>query len=134
MSIATATIVGHVGRDPEVSTAGSTTVAKFSIAVKRKRKGEEITDWHDVVAFGRQADFVAQHITKGRLVAVVGRLEVETWADKTTGAKRSKHVIAADSVTGLGPKGGGEGRPAPAPYDAGDEPLPANGGDDDIPF
>jgi single-strand DNA-binding protein len=132
-------IIGNVGRDPEIKQAGGTEVAKFSVAVTRHAKGEKVTDWHDVVAFGKQAEFVAKYITKGRTVAVDGKLQVETWSDKATGAKRSKHVIIADAVQGVGGKGDARDgdRPgfarAPEPYDAGDG-GGTMGGDDDIPF
>jgi single-strand DNA-binding protein len=142
MSVAQVVIVGRVGRDPERK--GEHSPAKFSVATDRKVKGEKITDWHDVIAFGKQADFVMQYISKGREVAVTGRLTVESWEAKDGSGKRSKHVIVADTVQGVGGKGDARDgdRPgfsrAPEPYDAGDghDSRTVNGGVDvdDIPF
>ena len=130
MSVAQVVIVGRVGRDPERK--GDQSPAKFSVATDRKVKGEKITDWHDVVAFGKQADFVMAYITKGREVAVTGRLTVETWEARDGGGKRSKHVIVADTVQGVGKRDEADTPRRPAPYDPGDG--GGTGIDDDVPF
>lgn len=143
MSVASVVIVGRVGRDPERK--GEASPAKFSVATDRKVKGEKITDWHDVIVFGKQADFVMAYITKGREVAITGRLTVESWEARDGSGKRSKHVIVADTVQGVGGKGEARDgdRPgfarAPEPYDPGDGygSRTANGGApdaDEIPF
>lgn len=100
ISVSTATVIGNVGRDPEIKeTATGTKIAKFSVATSKKMKdGTYKTSWHDVTAFNRAADLVSQYVTKGRVVYVSGDLEVETWEDRDTGKQRSKHVILANVV------------------------------------
>lgn len=130
MSVAQVVIVGRVGRDPERK--GEASPAKFSVATDRRVKGERITDWHDVIAFGKQADFVLQYITKGREVAITGRLTVESWEARDGSGKRSKHVIVADTVQGVGKRDDNDAPRRPAPYDPGDG--GGTGIDDDVPF
>ena len=97
--------------------------------------------------FGKTADLVEQYLRKGHQAYLEGKLDFEQWDDKTTGAKRSKHVLVVDNVQFLerrqdGGEGGGYSRPAaaqPAAYvgeDEGNAGPPANGGgnDADIPF
>ena len=56
------------------------------------------TDWHRVTAWGRLAEVVNQYMGKGKRVRVIGRLEYQTWNDKTTGESRSRAVIVASQV------------------------------------
>ncbi len=77
-------LVGRLTRDPESQyTTNGIAIAKFSVAVDRFSKnpetGEKETDFIDIVAFRRTAEFVTQYITKGRLVAVEGRLQIRSW-------------------------------------------------------
>ncbi|HVP38734.1 MAG TPA: single-stranded DNA-binding protein, partial [Candidatus Saccharimonadales bacterium] len=80
-------LVGNVGRDPEVRTTPSgQTVAKFSLATSENfgsRSGErtERTEWHNIVAWGKQADLCKQYVTKGRQLYVEGRLQTSNWTD-----------------------------------------------------
>ncbi len=74
-------LVGRLTRDPEQSyTASNLSIVKFSIAVDRQYKdtqtGERKTDFFNCKAFRQTADFVSQYITKGQLVAVEGRIEI----------------------------------------------------------
>ena len=119
------TVVGNVTRDPELRFANSgTTIAKFSVAVSRKRGDTEVTSFFDVSCFGSLAQNVASSLTKGIRVIVEGTLEQRTW-ETETGDKRSKIEILANSVgTELRwakatvernprPEGGSSDRPAP---------------------
>jgi single-strand DNA-binding protein len=77
-------LIGRLTRDPESQyTPSGVAIAKFTIAVDRFSKnpetGEKETDFIPVVAFRRSAEFVTQYITKGRLVAVEGRIQVRSW-------------------------------------------------------
>lgn len=90
---------GNLTRDPEVK-YGSTGNAfvNFSIAVSRKDKnGEEKVSFFDVTAFGTVAENVANSLTKGNRVTVVGRVEQSNWEDKD-GNKRTSYKIIADEV------------------------------------
>ena len=60
-------LVGRLTRDPEIRAAGTTTVAKFSLAVDRrfKREGEPDADFFNCTAFGKQAEFVERYLRRG---------------------------------------------------------------------
>jgi single-strand DNA-binding protein len=144
-------LVGNVGRDPEVRTTPTgQTVAKFSLATSEKfkdRSGEkqERTDWHNLVAWGSQADFARQYIQKGRQIYVEGRLRYDSWTDPQ-GQKKYRTEIVISNIQLLGsragerpgerPAGGGEPPPDAQP-DYG-EPMDTGAGslaaDDDLPF
>ena len=74
-----AILMGRLTRDPELRhTQSNMAVCSFSLAIDRGRKdqnGERQTDFIDCVAWGRQAEFVAQWFTKGSMAIVVGRIQ-----------------------------------------------------------
>jgi single-strand DNA-binding protein len=144
-------MTGNLTRDPELrSTSGGTAVCSLRIACNTRRKGasgdwEDKPNYFDVTVWGAQGENCAKFLTKGRPVAIDGRLEWREWQDKDTGAKRSAVDIVADSVQFLGSRegggenGGGEnaGRFTPqsdVPADTGDFAPAASTADDDIPF
>ena len=99
-------LVGRLGRDPEVKKAASgTTICKFSLAVQRPprrgeddgEKAEQITDWINVVTFGRTAESVEQYLGKGSLVGIEGRIQSSTW-EKEDGTKGYAVEINAQRV------------------------------------
>lgn len=99
------TIVGTLGRDPELKfTAGGQALSSFVVAVSHryKQRGSdewtEETSWVDVTAWGTLGENVAASCSKGTRVVVVGRIKEDRWDDKDTGAKRSKLTVVADSV------------------------------------
>ncbi|KKW46027.1 MAG: Single-stranded DNA-binding protein [Parcubacteria group bacterium GW2011_GWB1_56_8] len=104
-SINKAVIVGHAGSDPEVRmTASGAMVANFNVATNDGAKdasGAEKTEWHRIVAFGRQAEFCRDYLRKGRLVGVDGRIQYRDWTDRD-GNKRNTTEIVAHSVQFLG--------------------------------
>jgi single-strand DNA-binding protein len=98
-------LIGRLTRDPESQyTPSGIAIAKFTVAVDRFSKnpetGEKETDFIPVVAFRRSAEFVTQYITKGRLVAVEGRIQVRSWVAQD-GQKRWMTEVIADNVQGL---------------------------------
>ena len=136
----TVTIAGRLTRDPEIKyTAGGRAVCTLSIANTRHYKdtsGErkEDTSFVNATCWDKFAEYVGEHIKKGRPVIVEGRLKSESWEDKTTGQKRSKLYIMAMRVTPLDwesdNKQGGD-RPEHTPRQREiEEPIP----EDDIPF
>lgn len=144
-------ITGNLTRDPELShTPGGTAVCRMGVAVNgRKKEGDNWVDkpnFFDVVAWGNLGERCAQYLSKGRPVAVDGRLEWSSWEAKDGSGKRSKVEIVADNVQFLGSRGDGDGGgsssgsssgSAPAGDDAdfgGDADFAAPAGDDDIPF
>jgi len=154
-------LLGNCTRDPELKyTPKGTAVAELGLAVNRvytADNGEkrEETTFVDVTFWGRQAEIVGEYLKKGRPVFIEGRLQLDTWDDKQTGAKRSKLKVIAEGMQLLGgrqeggegggesgrgggsssrPAGGSSSRPAPAqpkkePADPDLEPE-----EDDIPF
>ena len=99
-------IVGRLGKDPEGKTLqNGNQMATFSVATSEKFKDrsgqyQETTEWHRVVVWGRQAEFVTQYLHKGRQVYVEGKIETRLWTDKT-GAERSSTQIVARDVKAL---------------------------------
>ena len=92
-------IMGRLGKDPELrQTPGGTSVASAVLAVDRdfrdKQTGEKATDWIDVVAWRNTAEFFAKNFSKGRMVAVEGRMQVREWTDKDGNNRRSAEVVA----------------------------------------
>jgi single-strand DNA-binding protein len=134
-------LVGNLTKDPELRhTGGGTPVCSLRIAVNG-RKRDEGGNWADkpnyfsVSVFGNQAESCAQYLSKGRPVAIDGRLDWREW--EKDGVKREAVEIVADSVQFLGSRGDGEGGgnqfvPAGASEGGGAD-FPA-ATDDDIPF
>lgn len=77
---------GNVGRDPEVKQiTNGTKVATYSIAVYRpnpKDKEKPLTDWFNVVAWGEQADMVANNLKKGTKILALGKLQTRSYQNK----------------------------------------------------
>jgi single-strand DNA-binding protein len=148
VSINRVVITGNLTRDPELrTTSGGTSVCSLRVAVNTRRKDGATGEWtekpnyFDVTVWGVQGENCAQYLSKGRPVAVDGRLEWREWQDNQ-GNKRQSVDIIADSVQFLGSRDGGEngGRFTPqsdVPADTADfaqAPTGAGGSDDDIPF
>jgi single-strand DNA-binding protein len=102
MSFNKITIVGYLGRDPELRyTPQGTAVCNFSVATTEKRKNardeqEEHTIWFRVAAWGRQAELAAEYLAKGRQVYVEGRLRLEQYTDRDGNPRTSPEVNAND--------------------------------------
>jgi single-strand DNA-binding protein len=93
-------LIGRLVRDPELRyTPSGVAVASFTVAVDRpfvSAQGERETDFIDVVAWRRLAETVAQHLHKGRLVAVEGRLQVRSFEGSDGQRRRVAEVVAND--------------------------------------
>src|SRR5215207_7210463 len=98
MSFNKITIVGYLGRDPELRyTPQGTAVCKMSVATTERRratKGEtdEYTTWFRVTVWGRQAELANEYLGKGRQVYVEGRLRLEEFADREGNQRISPEV------------------------------------------
>ena len=110
MSFNKITIVGYLGRDPELRyTPQGTAVCNFSVATTEKRKNargetEEHTIWFRVTAWGRQAELAAEYLAKGRQVYVEGRLRREEYTDRE-GVQRTSLEVNASDIQFLGQRG-----------------------------
>lgn len=93
------TIVGRLGRDPELRYAGSgTALAEFSLAVTRKPKDkEEETVWFDCVAFGEAAENYCDAFKKGMRVIVIGRVEIKDYTGKDGVAKKKTQIVVDEA-------------------------------------
>jgi len=95
MSLNMAIIVGRAGRDGETkSTSSGTAMATVSIATDYwKGKGQKTTEWHNIVAFGSQAEKLAK-VNKGDLVQVIGRMSSREYTNRDGNKVRSFEIIA----------------------------------------
>lgn len=102
-------LIGNLGNDPEIINLESgKTLAKFSIATNesyKNAKGEKVTDtqWHNVVAWGTTAKIVESYLTKGKEVAVEGKLTSRSYETKE-GEKRYITEIVCSELMMLGSK------------------------------
>ncbi len=134
-------LIGHVGNDPEIHTFDSgNSKASFSLAtneVYKPKDGEkkEITQWHNVVAYGKVVDVIVAYVKKGSLIYVDGKVTYRSW-ETTEGVKKYITEIVMDNLKLLG------GKPAvtdqqPIPKNEDEPPksnTPAQIPDDDLPF
>ena len=112
-------LMGNLTRDIELRQLPSgASIATIGLAVNEKYKDKneqwvERVNFIDCEMFGRRAEVMAQYLSKGSPVFIEGRLQLDTWDDKTTGQKRSKLRVVGEVMQFLGsPKdnqgGGGE--------------------------
>jgi single-strand DNA-binding protein len=155
-------LVGNLTRDPEVKYLPSgTAVSEIGLAVnrswfdKQSNSRKEETTFVDITLWGRTAEIAGEYLSKGRSVLIEGRLQLDSWEDKTSGQKRSKLRVVGENMTMLGGRGegggggggggggsrgggggGGGGRgSAPEPSDSFyDDAPPDMGGGGDVPF
>lgn len=94
----TITIMGRLTKDPELRRLDSgTAVSSFAIACERDyapQDGEKVTDFIDIVAFGKSAEFAEKFFTKGRMAVVTGRLQIRGWTDKEGNKRRTAEILA----------------------------------------
>ena len=158
-------LTGNLTRDPELrSTNSGFNICSLRIAVNNRRKDNQSGQWvdepnyFDITVFGAQGENCAKFLSRGRPVAIDGRLKWREWTDNNTQQKRQAVEVIADSVQFLGGGenggGGGQGGGGYQSYapQSGDVPAdtsdfqrtpatvggPSNGhqapADDDIPF
>jgi single-strand DNA-binding protein len=147
-------LTGNLTRDPELrSTQSGLSVCSLRVACNTRRKNQATGDWEDkpnyfdVTVWGAQGENCARFLSKGRPVAIDGRLEWREWEDQNNNKRQAVEIIA-ESVQFLGSRedGGGNGftprsdvpadtrdfEPAAAP--SGGSGGSSSAGDDDIPF
>ena len=155
-SVNVVVLVGNLTRDPELrATGGGTSVCRLGLAVNERTKDPATGEWgerpnyFDIDVFGAQGENCAQYLSKGRQVAIEGRLRWRSW-ETPEGQKRSAVSVVANSVQFIGPRDSGSqggnwnspsaaqgGQGAGAGF-TGPGPEPSKGdfseSDDDIPF
>jgi len=101
-----AIVVGRLGRDPEVRTTQSgLAVCNLAVATddREKQHGEwqKVTDWHQVVCFGNDAEFAGKYLSKGSTVSVEGKMKRRKYTTKE-GAERESFEIVCDRLQSVG--------------------------------
>lgn len=124
---ASATIIGHLGRDPETrTTAGGTLTFKATLAVSTGYGQNKVTTWWNITVFGKKAEALERfNLAKGNVIGFTGEPSLREYTDKD-GNKRFSADFAANDFILLGDK---SDKPAAA--------APAKDGmpfDDTIPF
>jgi single-strand DNA-binding protein len=100
-------LIGHVGNEPEIKTfEGGKVLANLTIATNdsyKNEKGEKVeqTEWHKVVAWGKTAEIIEKYVTKGKEIAIDGKLTHRSYEDKN-GEKRYVTEVVANEVLLLG--------------------------------
>jgi single-strand DNA-binding protein len=156
-------LVGRLGQKPEMFRMPQQDrwKASFTLATNERlfnpntRESSDRTEWHNIVVFGKLAEFCEKYLAQGRQVLIEGKLRTRSWQDKESGNKRYKTEVEALSIILLGKRdestassdtrdltqdygrtGGRGGAPADdesAPFD--DTGGGTGGGsDDDVPF
>jgi single-strand DNA-binding protein len=163
-SVNKVTLLGNVGKDPEIrSTGGGTMVANLTLATSDRQKDaqgnwQDRTEWHNLVAFTRTAEIVRDYVKKGSKLYIEGKIQTRSWDDKESGQKRYRTEIIVNELVllssreeGVGGGAGGYSRPASSSSNSNvnsnfDQRTPPSAGgnddyaqsaeisDDDIPF
>lgn len=134
-------LIGRLTRDPELRyTANGSAVASFALAVDRNYRsasGERETDFINIVAWRNLGERCSEYLSKGKLAAVEGRLQIRSYEGQD-GQKRTVAEVVADDVRFLSPKdgasnsGGGSNNFGGGMDDFGVGNMPST--DDDVPF
>ncbi|MCH7691122.1 MAG: single-stranded DNA-binding protein [candidate division Zixibacteria bacterium] len=142
MSVNKVILIGRLGKDPDLRyTPSGKAVATFSLATTERWKGQdgqrqESTTWHNIVAWGKQAETIKEYLSKGREVYLEGRIVNRSYDDKD-GNKKYISEVVVQQFTFIGSKGssgndGGQTAPAESAEPATD--TGSGQSDDDLPF
>ena len=122
--------IGRLVRDPNVKyTQGGKAYASFTLAIDRRKSGEgnPQADFISCVAWEKTAEVISQYCTKGKKIAVEGRIQIRSY-DANDGTKRYVTEVVVNSMEFCDSKGGGASTTNGGAYEG--TPVP----DDDIPF
>lgn len=95
-------LIGRIGKDPELRTAGNgQAMLRVSLATNERYKGtdgewKEETQWHPIVAWGRQAERLAAQVRKGSGLVIEGRLVHRSYEAKDGSKRTSTEVVLSD--------------------------------------
>ena len=94
-------LIGHVGNDPEVKTFEGGKVANLNIATNENytnAKGEKVehTEWHRLTAWGKTAEIIEKFVSKGKEIAIEGKLSTRSYDDKEGNKRYITEVIISD--------------------------------------
>ncbi|MBT9330536.1 single-stranded DNA-binding protein [Paracidobacterium acidisoli] len=114
-SVNKVTLVGNVGKDPEIKfAANGNAIATFSLATTDRTKDQtgnwtDRTEWHNLVAFQRTAEIIRDYVKKGSKLYIEGRIQTRSWDDKNSGEKKYRTEIIVGDLVLLSGRGEGEG-------------------------
>lgn len=94
------TLLGRLTKDVEMKQNDNYVVSLITLAVDRKyvKQGEERkTDFFNVVAYGKTAEFINKYFSKGQLVLIAGRIENRTWEDKDGNKRITTEIICEET-------------------------------------
>lgn len=98
-------LVGRVGRDPEITHIPSLEkdVAKFGLATSegymdKSNQWKEMTEWHNIVAWGGLVQKIERSVGKGDMVLVEGKIKTRKWQDKDNQERRSTEIYVDNLV------------------------------------
>ena len=125
-SVNKVTLLGNVGKDPEIrSTPSGVMVASFGLATSDRFQDaqgnwQDRTEWHNLKAFKRTAEIVRDYVKKGSKLYIEGKISTNSWDDKETGVKKYRTEILVNELVLLsgreegsgGASAGGYNRPA----------------------
>lgn len=125
-------LMGNLTRDPEVRyTPKGTAVTDIGLAINRTFSGDdgerrEETTFVDITFWGRQAEVIGEYMKKGRPLYVEGRLNLDSWEDKTSGQQRTRLKVVGENFQFLGGRedgggGGGQSRSASSSHSGGSQ-------------
>ena len=99
-------LVGYLGNNPEGRyTSSGTSTASFSLAtneswINSEKEKKDHTEWHNIVAWNKLADFVTEYLQKGQLIYIEGKLQTRTYKDKDD-VQHWKTEIISNAITPL---------------------------------
>jgi len=106
-------IIGRLGADPDIRyNSGGTAYGRLNVAtvdsVKKNDKYEDITEWHRIVVFGKQAEFCGNYMKKGNTICVEGGIRTNQWEDSDGNKRNTTEIIARDIQLIGGKSGNGD--------------------------
>lgn len=121
-SVNRVTLLGNVGKDPDIRvTGGGTIVANLTLATSDRQKDgqgnwQDKSEWHNLTAFGKIAEVIRDYVQKGAKLYVEGKLQAQSWQDKQSGEKKYKTVVIVDELVLLS-SNQGQRSTSPEPID-----------------
>ncbi|MDC0629359.1 MAG: single-stranded DNA-binding protein [Flavobacteriaceae bacterium] len=97
-------LIGNLGNDPEIIALDSgKKLAKFSLATNEYYKDADgqkqtKTEWHNLVAWNKTAELIENYVTKGKEIAIEGKLTTRTWDDKEGNKRYTTEVVVSEVV------------------------------------
>jgi single-strand DNA-binding protein len=134
MAINKVILTGRLTRDPELRhTSSGKSVANFSIAVDNGYGENKTTDFINCVAWNKTAEFVENYFSKGRMIALVGRISTRTWEGED-GRKNYVTEVVVSEVSFCDSKSDGQNNTEDSPTMPSDDEFVVLPDNDDLPF